>query len=266
MSVLCSFDAAGRRRSPATTAEFHLGRTPGNKGMTYPADPPRVEESVAIMRQAGGGPHGDRVRGLIVVLWRAGLRISKALDLREGDLEPGRGALLVREGKGGRRREVGMDGWGWEQLRPWLDRRVTLPAGSLFCVIDGPTRGRPWTSRAPSATSACRRGRREAPLRPAPAASRPRGRDGPRRGAAERDPASARSREPASHDRIPARDRQRRDHQRRPRAHGTDDAREHRTTSLSDPNYAASAVSGARTQHSFAPEGSSVRLCGIGSR
>jgi site-specific recombinase XerD len=145
MSVLCSFDVAGRRRSPATTTEFHLGRAPGNKGMSFPADPPRVEEIVAVMRQAGGGVHGDRMRGLIVVLWRAGLRISEALDLREGDLEPGRGALLVREGKGGRRREVGMDDWGWDQLRPWLDRRVALPVGSLFCVIDGPTRGRPWT-------------------------------------------------------------------------------------------------------------------------
>jgi len=148
MSVLCSFDVAGRRRSPATTTEFHLGRAPGNKGMSYPADPPRVEEIVAVMRQAGGGLHGDRLRGLIVVLWRAGLRINEALDLREGDLEPGRGALLVREGKGGRRREVGMDDWGWDQLRPWLDRRMTLPVGSLFCVIDGPTRGRPWTAPA----------------------------------------------------------------------------------------------------------------------
>jgi len=74
MAVLSSFDVAGRRRSPATTAEFH-GRTPGNKGMNYPADPPRVEDIVAVMRQAGGGLHGDRVRALIVVLWRAGLRI-----------------------------------------------------------------------------------------------------------------------------------------------------------------------------------------------
>ena len=148
MSVLCSFDVAGRRRSPATTTEFHLGRAPGNKGMSYPADPPRVEEIVAVMRQAGRGPHGDRMRGLIVVLWRAGLRISEALDLRESDLESGRGALLVREGKGGRRREVGMDDWGWDQLRPWLDRRVALSVGSLFCVIDGPTRGRPWTAPA----------------------------------------------------------------------------------------------------------------------
>ena len=57
MSVLPSFDVAGRRRSPATTAGAHLGRTPGNKGTNYPADPPRVEEIVAVMRQAVGGLH-----------------------------------------------------------------------------------------------------------------------------------------------------------------------------------------------------------------
>jgi hypothetical protein len=34
----------------------------------------------------------------------------------------------------------------WEQLRPWLAARVDLPVGPLFCVIDGPTRGRPWSS------------------------------------------------------------------------------------------------------------------------
>jgi len=147
MSVLSMFDVAGRRRSPATTSEFHLGCAPGNKGLSYPADPPRVEEIVAV-RQAGGGVHGDRARGLIVVLWRAGLRIGEALDLHEMDLEPGRGALLVREGKGGRRREVGMDDWGWEQLRPWLAHRVEMPVGPLFCVIDGPTRGRPWAAPA----------------------------------------------------------------------------------------------------------------------
>jgi hypothetical protein len=56
--------------------------------------------------------------------------------------------LLVRHGKGGRRREIGMDPWGWEQLRPWLAARIELPVGPLFCVIDGPTRGRPWSSAA----------------------------------------------------------------------------------------------------------------------
>ena len=38
-----------------------------------------------------------------------------------------------------------MDEWGWEQLRPWLNARAELPVGPLFCIIDGPTRGRPWS-------------------------------------------------------------------------------------------------------------------------
>jgi site-specific recombinase XerD len=97
-------DAAGRRRSPATLPGYHSGRAPRNKGRRYPADPPRVEEIVAVMRQAGERPAGLRLRGLIVVLWRAGLRISEALALSEGDLERARGAMLVRHGKGGKRR------------------------------------------------------------------------------------------------------------------------------------------------------------------
>jgi site-specific recombinase XerD len=123
-----------------------LASKPGNKGRRYPADPPRVEKIVAVMKQAGDGAFGRRLRGLIVVLWRAGLRISEALALTEGDLEIVRGSVLVRRGKGGRRGEVGMDDWAWEQLRPWLETRVSLPIGPLFCVISGPTRGRPWSS------------------------------------------------------------------------------------------------------------------------
>ncbi|HEX5856921.1 MAG TPA: tyrosine-type recombinase/integrase [Microbacterium sp.] len=141
-------DAAGRRRSPATLPDFHAGRPPRNKGIRYPADPPTVEEIVAVMRGAGDGVHGRRLRGLIVVLWRAGLRICEALALTEADLDARRGSLLVRRGKGGRRREVGMDDWAWEQLEPWLEARVQLPIGPLFCVVTGPTRGRPWSAAA----------------------------------------------------------------------------------------------------------------------
>jgi hypothetical protein len=75
------FDRAGRRRSPATMPGFHAGRAPRNKGLRYPADPPKVEEIIAVMRLAGGNAHGRRLRGLIVVLWRAGLRIQEALAL-----------------------------------------------------------------------------------------------------------------------------------------------------------------------------------------
>jgi site-specific recombinase XerD len=156
-------DAAGRRRSPATLPEFHAGRPPRNKGMRYPADPPTIEEIVTVMRRAGDGVHGHRLRGLIVVLWRAGLRICEALALAEADLDARRGSLLVRRGKGGRRREVGMDDWAWERLAPWLDVRVELPVGPLFCIVNGPTRGRPWSAAA--ARTALRQVAREAGVR-----------------------------------------------------------------------------------------------------
>jgi integrase len=108
-------DRARRRRSPATMPAFHTGRPPRNKGLRYPADPPKVEEIIAVMRAAGDRADGRRLRGLIVILWRAGLRIQEALMLAEADLDHRRGAL---------------------------------PVGPLFCVITGPTRGRPWSSAA----------------------------------------------------------------------------------------------------------------------
>jgi site-specific recombinase XerD len=141
-------DRAGRRRSLATFPGFHAGRAPGNKGLRYPADPPKVEEIIAVMRAAGNGSHGHRLRGLIVIMWRAGLRVHEALALTKADLDQRRGSLLVGRGKGGRRREVGMDAWGWEQLQPWLDMRRELPVGPLLCVINGATRGRHWSSAA----------------------------------------------------------------------------------------------------------------------
>lgn len=141
-------DRAGRHRSPATMPGFHAGRAPGNKGLRYPADPPKVEEVIAVMRTTGDRAHGRRLRARVVILWRAGLRIQEALALAEGDLDQGRRSLLVRRGKGARRREVGMDAWGWEHLQPWLDIRRELPVGPLSCVINGATRGRHWSPAA----------------------------------------------------------------------------------------------------------------------
>jgi integrase len=112
-------DAAGHRRSPATMPGYHRGRPPRNKGESYPADPPTVEEIVAVMRAVGDRADGQRLHALIVLLWRAGLRVGEALAPQESDLDPARGAILVRRGKGGKRREVGMDRWSWGQLDPW---------------------------------------------------------------------------------------------------------------------------------------------------
>jgi integrase len=193
-------DAAGHRRSPATVPGYHRGRPPRNKGEKYPADPPTVEEIVAVMRTIGGRADCHRRRALVVRLWRAGLRISEALALLESDLDRPRGAVLVRRGKAGKRREVGMDRWAWAQLDPWLEIRRQLPIGALLCVIHGPTAGRRWEASAARkqlhhAAAAAAIRRRFAPPTPA----RPRSRDGPRRR-----PACARRR-PACSDPAPTR-------------------------------------------------------------
>src|SRR3954447_14084885 len=113
MSASAPLDSLGRPcpRPPCPATSRDAG--PPSKGRRYPPDPPRTEEIIAVMRCCGDGNHGDRARGLIAVLWRAGLRIQEALDLSELDLDARRGSVLVRRGKGGRRREVGMDDWGF---------------------------------------------------------------------------------------------------------------------------------------------------------
>jgi len=47
-----------------------------------------------------------------------------------------RGALLVRHGKGGRRREVGMDGWGWQQPRHHVDLSPGIDNAEIIGTVN----------------------------------------------------------------------------------------------------------------------------------
>ena len=58
---------AARELSPSARGESAgsmLGRAPRNEGRRYPADPPTVEEIIAVMRAAGGAMDGARLRTL----------------------------------------------------------------------------------------------------------------------------------------------------------------------------------------------------------
>ena len=59
-----------------------------------------------------------RNRALLVVMCRAGLRVSEALGLRMDDLRPDEGGVWVRRGKGGKPRLTGMGPESFEALRP----------------------------------------------------------------------------------------------------------------------------------------------------
>ena len=223
MSSTTPLDICGRRRSPATLPDFHQGRPPRNKGLRYPADPPTVEEIIAVMRAAGDDADAVRLRGLVVVLWRAGLRVSEALALTESDLDPTRGAILVRHGKGGKRREVGMDRWGWQQLDRWIQLRATLPVGAVLRPTRPDARPRVGTSRHPlPAARGCQPGGGSPPVCAAPAATRARGGDVPRGCAAASSNGNSAIPIWLSPPCICA-GRQHRDRPRRPRAAGADD-------------------------------------------
>jgi integrase len=233
MTASVVLDAAGRRRSPATLPGYHAGRPPRNRGIRYPADPPTIDEIVAVLRHTGEDRRGWRLRAMIVVLWRAGLRVQEALALTEHDLDHRRGSVLVRSGKGGRRREVGMDEWGWEQLRPWIGARAELPVGPLFCVIDGPTRGRPWAGaavRTEFRRVAARAGvrRRFAPHQLRHAHALELAREGVPLNIIQRQLAC----ESRHHVDLPARDRPGGDHHRRAHPPRADDVRQRRTQAL----------------------------------
>jgi integrase len=131
---------------PAGVERQPKRRPPANKGRRYAPTPPDPGE-VAGLLAACQTVYADewiikRHQALLIVLWRTGMRIFEALALAEHDLDRQLSSILIRRGKGGRRRVVGIDRWAWDYLDPWLDIRQGLPAGEVFCVINGPTAGR----------------------------------------------------------------------------------------------------------------------------
>lgn len=143
-------DRRGRPRSPVTMPGHNKGIIPVTKGRRFPPDPIRVEEIVSLLNACV--PHRSgraaelgalRLRALIVLLWRSGLRISEALALEERDLNRSDLAITVRRGKGDKRRVSAMDEWAWKELQVWLEARKELPFGAIFCILTGPTAGQP---------------------------------------------------------------------------------------------------------------------------
>lgn len=142
-------DVNGRRRSPVACPGYKPTKPPATKGRTYPPDPFHVEDLAKLLaaikpRRPGelDRMSAERLRALVVVLWRTGLRISEALALETRDLDDRQQTIIVRHGKGDKRRITMMDDWGWSQLQHWLILRERLPLGQIFCVLRGPTAGR----------------------------------------------------------------------------------------------------------------------------
>lgn len=114
----------------------------GNRGAKLAAEVLTPDELQQMLRHCNDGATGHRNRALIVIGWRAGLRISEAIALQPKDLDQQQQTIRVLHGKGDKARTVGLDSQAWSVVKTWIDMRATLNLvqdAPLFCTLNGGT-------------------------------------------------------------------------------------------------------------------------------
>lgn len=111
-----------------------------NKGKKSPAEVLTPEELQGLLDQCNGGATGQRNKAMIVIGWRAGLRIDEALSLTPSCLVPSQQTIRILHGKGDKARTVGLDQQAWSVVATWIDVRDQLGIGQdapLLCTLKG---------------------------------------------------------------------------------------------------------------------------------
>ena len=102
------------------------------KGMKYPVEVLTTAEIKRLFATFRPTMIGDRNRAITAICLYGQLRVSEALDLREDDINWHEGTILVRCGKGGKRRVVAiMPEFLDELVRPW-DRCRPHPESEFY--------------------------------------------------------------------------------------------------------------------------------------
>jgi site-specific recombinase XerD len=131
-------DRRGRPYTAMMDPELRRGRRPPNYGRRFPPEILTSDEVNRLLAGCGRGVAGLRNRAMIVVLWRCGLRIHELVALHPRDVDLDLGTVTVREGKGRKRRVVGIDAGGAAILERWMRTRSKLEVARgapLFCTI-----------------------------------------------------------------------------------------------------------------------------------
>jgi|SRR5262245_11840365 len=136
---------SGRRERPTrrqpTEGFPRRRRRPANKGHRYPAEILTADEVRALITACSNrASTGIRNRALVVLLYRAGCRISEALRLLPKDLDRANGTATVLRGKGGTLRTIGLDPGAFAVVERWLDVRAKLGISGrapIICTLKG---------------------------------------------------------------------------------------------------------------------------------
>ncbi len=123
-----------------TLTEKAGGRGGANRGKKLAAEVLTPEELQLILDNCNDGATGIRNRALIVIGWRAGLRIAEALALTPANIEAQHQTVRILHGKGDKARTVGLDRQAWSIVSTWLSTREAAGIGAdapLFCTLKG---------------------------------------------------------------------------------------------------------------------------------
>lgn len=106
-----------------------------NKGCKFPPEILNTNEVMKFIASFPMTSTGKRNQALFTVYLRAALRCNEALALRPCDINWDDGAITVLQGKGGKRRIVGIDQGSLELLKPWKEARPF--SQFFFCTHKG---------------------------------------------------------------------------------------------------------------------------------
>ena len=115
----------------------HHSRIAPNFELKLPPERLEPNEVRLLMDACDRTTIGLRNRGLLVVLYRGGLKLGEALALRIRDVDADAHALHLGSAK--RSRSIGLDTRAWQMLAEWLEVRdgLGLGDGPLFCTLKG---------------------------------------------------------------------------------------------------------------------------------
>ena len=127
--------------SPVIQKGHRAGQDPPNKGKRFPVEILTADEISQLIKACSNrAPTGIRNRALIVIMYRAGLRLSEALALKSKDVDAKAGSVTILHGKGDKRRTAGLDPGAIAVISRWLDKRKELGLtgrAKVFCTLSG---------------------------------------------------------------------------------------------------------------------------------
>jgi site-specific recombinase XerD len=117
------------------------GQVPANAGKEYPAEVLTTEEAAQIIGQCSVvSVTGIRNRALLMLLYRSGLRITEALNIRPIDVDLAHHSIRVLATKSRKAQTRGFHPSVDDALARWLDTRKGLgfkKGTPLFATLDG---------------------------------------------------------------------------------------------------------------------------------